>query len=137
MKESDSLFSMNYKNWKDDGTPEPDLLLGARYLVHADVSNCFPSIYTHALSWALVGKEVAKQNQKDSSQWYNELDFRTRNVKHGETHGLLIGPHVSNLLSEIILVKIDNSYMTKDGVTSETLTIILVMFPPMRRGSYF
>ena len=64
MKESDSLFSMNYKNWKDDGTPEPDLLLGARYLVHADVSNCFPSIYTHALSWALVGKDVAKQNQK-------------------------------------------------------------------------
>ena len=58
MKESDSLFSMNYKNWKDDGTPEPDLLLGAKYLIHADVSNCFPSIYTHALSWALVGKEV-------------------------------------------------------------------------------
>lgn len=29
MKGSDSLFSMNYKNWKDDGTPEPDLLLGA------------------------------------------------------------------------------------------------------------
>lgn len=107
MKESDSLFSMNYKNWKDDGTPEPDLLLGARYLVHADVSNCFPSIYTHALSWALVGKDVAKQNQKDSSQWYNKLDFNTRNVKNGETHGLLIGPHVSNLLSEIILVKID------------------------------
>ena len=107
MKGSDSLFSMNYKNWKDDGTPEPDLLLGAKYLVHADVSNCFPSIYTHALSWALVGKDVAKQNQKDGSQWYNELDFHTRNVKHGETHGLLIGPHVSNLLSEIILVKID------------------------------
>src|SRR5699024_11042697 len=64
MKDSDSLFSMNYSNWKDDGTPEPDLLLGARYLVHADVSNCFPSIYTHALSWALVGKDVAKQNQK-------------------------------------------------------------------------
>lgn len=107
MKESDSLFSMNYKNWKDDGTPEPDLLLGARYLVHADVSNCFPSIYTHALSWALVGKDVAKQKQNDNSKWYNKLDFNTRNVKNGETHGLLIGPHVSNLLSEIILVKID------------------------------
>ena len=107
MKETNSLFSMNYKNWKDDGTPEPDLLLGAKYLVHADVSNCFPSIYTHALSWALVGKDIAKRTQKDSSQWYNELDFRTRNIKHGETHGLLIGPHVSNLLSEIILVKID------------------------------
>lgn len=109
MKDSDSLFSMNYKNWKVDGTPEPDLLLGARYLVHADVSNCFPSIYTHALSWALVGKDVAKQNQADNSQWYNKLDFYTRNVKFGETHGLLIGPHASNLLSEIIMVKIDKT----------------------------
>lgn len=109
MKDSDSLFSMNYKNWKVDGTPEPDLLLGARYLVHADVSNCFPSIYTHAFSWALVGKDVAKQNQADNSQWYNILDFYTRNVKFGETHGLLIGPHASNLLSEIIMVKIDKT----------------------------
>ncbi len=107
MKDNNSLFLMNYKNWKVDGTPEPDLLLGAKYLVHADVSNCFPSIYTHALSWALVGKEIAKQNQKDSSQWYNKLDFYARNIKYGETHGLLIGPHASNLLSEIILVKID------------------------------
>lgn len=109
MKDSDSLFSMNYSNWKEDGTPEPDLLIGARYLVHADVSNCFPSIYTHALSWALVGKDVAKQHQKDGSQWYNKLDLYTRNVKFGETHGLLIGPHVSNLLSEIIMVKIDKN----------------------------
>ena len=108
MKSSDSLFAMNYKNWKTDGTPEPDLLLGTKYLVRADISNCFPSIYTHALSWALVGKDVAKQNQKDRTQWYNKLDFYTRNIKNGETHGLLIGPHVSNLLSEIVLVKIDN-----------------------------
>lgn len=107
MKDSDSLFSMNYKNWKVDGTPEPDLLLGAKYLVHADVSNCFPSIYTHALSWALIGKDVAKQNKAYNSKWYNKLDLYTRKVKFGETHGLLIGPHASNLLSEIIMVKID------------------------------
>lgn len=107
-KNSESLFSMNYKDWKADGTPEPDLLLGARYLVHADISNCFPSIYTHALSWALVGKDIAKQTQNDKTQWYNKLDFYTRNVKFGETHGLLIGPHASNLLSEIILTKIDH-----------------------------
>lgn len=109
IKDSDSLFSMNYKNWKADGTPEPTLLFGARYLVHADISNFFPSIYTHALSWALVGRNTAKQNKKSKSAWYNNLDFYTRNVKHGETHGLLIGPHVSNLLSEIIMVKIDKN----------------------------
>ena len=107
MRDTPAIFFMNYKNWKVDGTPEPDLLLGAKYLVHADISNCFPSIYTHALSWALVGKDEAKRNQTTHHQWYTQLDKYTRNIKHGETHGLLIGPHVSNLLSEIILVKID------------------------------
>lgn len=114
MKNNDSLFAMNYKDWRADGTPEPDLLLGSRYLVHADISNCFPSIYTHALSWALTGKDVAKQNQNNKTKWYNKLDFYTRNVKNGETHGLLIGPHVSNLLSEIILVKIDKAMYDKN-----------------------
>ena len=107
MKDKQCLFEMNYDNWKVDGSPEPDLLIGKKYLVSADISNCFPSIYTHALSWALVGKEEAKREQKDHSKWYNKLDFYTRNIKNGETHGLLIGPHVSNLLSEIILVNVD------------------------------
>jgi len=103
MENKPYLFEMNYNNWRTDGTPEPKLLIGAKYLVKADIANCFLSIYTHALSWALVGKDIAKQNQKDSSQWYNKLDLCTRNIHNGETHGLIIGPHASNLLSEIIL----------------------------------
>ena len=46
---------MNYSNWKTDGTPEPDLLIGKKYIVKADISTCFPSIYTHSIPWALVG----------------------------------------------------------------------------------
>ncbi len=34
-------------------------------------------------------------------------------MKHGETHGLMIGPHASNLLSEIILCKVDNDLVKK------------------------
>jgi hypothetical protein len=100
---------MNYKNWRYDPDPETNLFVGKRYLVKADISNCFPSIYSHALSWALVGKETAKKNKGTRSEWYNQLDFFTRNCKNGETHGLLIGPHASNLLSEIILTVIDKN----------------------------
>lgn len=39
--------------------------------------------------------------------WYNQIDHFAQTSKNGETHGLLIGPHTSNLLSEIILCKID------------------------------
>lgn len=98
---------MNYKDWRKDGSPEPDLLLGARYLVYADISNCFPSMYTHALPWALVGKDEAKRQR--NSGWFNKLDKTTRNLKNGETHGFLIGPHSSNLISEIILTAIDKT----------------------------
>lgn len=112
-----TLFKMNYnKNWKVDGTPEQDLLIGSKYVVKADISNCFPSIYTHSLGWAIVGKEVAKETAKtdrNNDLWYNKLDVLCRNLRSKETHGLMIGPHASNLLSEIILVVIDNSLKAK------------------------
>ena len=45
------IFKMNYKNWRVDGNPESDLLIHdkgtSRFVVKADISTCFPSIYTH------------------------------------------------------------------------------------------
>lgn len=103
---SKELFEMNYKNFIDDGTPEQDIIIKSKYIACADISNCFPSIYSHSIAWSLVGKSVAKAN-KNPSNWYNQLDFYTRNIKFGETNGLLIGPHSSNLVSEIILAAVD------------------------------
>jgi len=104
---NNGLFDMNYTNWKTDGNPETDILLGKRWLVRADISNCFPSIYTHSIPWALVGKDTAKNNRR-GNVWYNRIDKCSQNIKYGETNGVPIGPHTSNLLSEIILVAIDN-----------------------------
>ena len=104
------LFEMNYKNWRNDGSPENDLLVtnlkASKYVVHADISTCFPSIYSHALPWALVGKDIAKAD-RSQRKWYNKIDKACQHIKNGETHGLIIGPHVSNLLAEIILVVVD------------------------------
>ncbi|MCJ8147251.1 RNA-directed DNA polymerase [Acinetobacter sp. A3.8] len=108
------LFEMNYKNHSKDGDPEQDIIIKSKFVAIADISTCFPSIYSHAIAWALVGKETAKQKQKIKSEWFNQLDFYTRNLKHGETNGVLIGPHSSNLISEIILVAVDHE-LTKKG----------------------
>lgn len=101
------LFEMNSNNWIDDGDPITLFSLGKKYVVKADISLCFPSIYTHAIPWALVGKETAKENKLRKNEWYNQIDAACQNMRDGETHGLLIGPHTSNLISEIILTKID------------------------------
>ena len=104
------IFEMNYKNWQLDGNPESDLLIHdkgtSRFIVKADISTCFPSIYTHSVPWALVGKEKAKRTVHDNT-WYNRLDQVCSDMRNGETHGLLIGPHTSNLISEIILTVVD------------------------------
>ena len=107
MKDKPFLFEMNYKNIFKDGDPEQDIIIKSRYIACADISNCFPSIYSHSITWALVSKTHAKRN-KSPSNWFNQIDFYTRNVKFGETNGILIGPHSSSLISEIILVSIDN-----------------------------
>lgn len=102
----ESLFEMNYKNFEDDDDPESKLFIKSRYIVNVDISNCFPSIYSHSIVWALVGKNIAKQ-KKNNQEWFNQIDFYTRNLKFGETNGILIGPHSSSIISEIILCCVD------------------------------
>ncbi len=115
MPHAKSLFKMNYENWKIDGSPESDLLIGSKYIVHADIAKCFQSIYSHSIPWALVGKTEAKSKAKKryENYWFNQLDHSITFCKNGETHGLLIGPHASNVLSEIILSVVDKELCKK------------------------
>lgn len=124
MKNSKALFEMNYKNnignndEEDSKTysnedPSIVLMIGMKYKVEADISNCFPSIYSHSIPWALVGKEVAKANSDSNKVWCNKFDKYLRSLKRTETNGLLIGPHSSNLISELILTAIDKELYNK------------------------
>ncbi len=114
LKDKKHLFEMNYKNNVKDGNPEQKILIGKQFYVEADISNCFPSIYSHSLPWALVGKSTAKLNKDNHTEWYNKLDRVLRNSKNEETNGILIGPHSSNLISEVILTKVDKVLAKKN-----------------------
>ncbi len=84
---------------------------GRRFMAHTDVANCFPSIYTHAIPWATVGFPHAKKHtkQEHASEWFNQLDKKVRWLKRNETQGVAIGPATSNVLSEIILARVDDA----------------------------
>lgn len=115
-KDEESLFRMNIDYSMKDFDLEDylqTLPIAKRYKVVTDISNCFPSIYSHALSWALVGKETAKREKDDETKWFNQLDKVNINLKYRETNGQLIGPHASNLLSEIVLVAVDEMMCSK------------------------
>lgn len=111
----DRVFEMNYKGAERFEVEEQEIgfLTGANYSVHADISTCFPSIYTHTIPWALHGKKKAKQSRGDFALSGNMLDKATQSVRDGQTNGLLIGPHASNIIAEIILTCVDAILLRK------------------------
>lgn len=82
-------------------------MFSRRFMVRTDISNCFPTIYSHAVPWALVGFPEAKKKKNNRAEWFNQLDEKIRWLKRNETQGLAIGPATSNIISEIILARID------------------------------
>ncbi len=112
LKDSEALFKMNYKNWQIDESPVPDIIIDKKFLVNVDISDCFHSMYTHSLTWAIAGKDYAKNNKKGSN-WFDDLDKASMEINDDETQGFLIGPHASNILSEIILTVVDKRLSKK------------------------
>ena len=82
---------------------------GKRYRVVTDIANCFPSIYSHAVPWALVTQEVAKTKKapKYADEWFNRIDRHLRACRRDETQGVAIGPGTSSIVAETILGRID------------------------------
>jgi hypothetical protein len=81
---------------------------GARYILQADINQFYPSLYTHAIPWALHGKAFAKSN-RGPKHIGNVLDTRVRNGQNGQTKGVPIGPDSSFLLAEALLGSFDES----------------------------
>lgn len=86
--------------------------VGYKYLLNIDLSKCYESIYTHAITWALYGKELSKQEylKKEKNQNYikfDELDFAVRQANNNETKGIPTGSISSRIISELILCEID------------------------------
>ena len=84
---------------------------GRRFMVHTDIANFFPSVYSHAISWATVGFSHAKKHKswKHKAEWFNQLDEKVRFTKRNETQGVAIGPATSNVISEAILARVDEA----------------------------
>ena len=101
------ILLMNYENEKQKKLMKAKKSFSKKFLVKTDISNFFPSLYTHTIPWSLVGIEDAKKERGNKKIWYNKLDRCAQAVRRGETNGVPIGPGTSNILAEIILAKID------------------------------
>jgi hypothetical protein len=100
------IVIMDYDSSLDKQTRSALHAFGKRFMVHTDIANFFPSVYSHAVPWAVAGFKAAKAN-RGNAVWFNQLDAKLRGTKRNETQGVAIGPATSNIVAEAILARID------------------------------
>ncbi|MCG8554063.1 MAG: RNA-directed DNA polymerase [Proteobacteria bacterium] len=82
---------------------------GARYLVKTDVSQFYPSLYTHAVGWAIDPQLRNKKNWGRAKLLGKRLDQALMNSQGKISQGIPIGNDISFLLGEVVLAQVDRS----------------------------
>jgi hypothetical protein len=98
------------------------------YLVKADISAFYPSIYTHTISWALHSKATirSKGNRNNYALFGNKIDKLLQVSNDGCTNGIPVGSAMSDLISEILLAYVDAK--TSDDLAAENIDFVGVRF---------
>ena len=91
------------KWWKTIELSSIELALEYAYIFHADVTDCYGSIYTHSIPWALHTKEVAKEHRRDDSLVGNCIDWKLQDMNRGQTNGIPQGSQIVDFIAEIVL----------------------------------
>lgn len=100
--------------------------------VRVDISKFYPTIYTHSISWALLGKDKAKKYFKEKDdldaliangdtdaelyKYAESIDIAIRACQERQSIGIPIGPDTSHILAEIIACRIDSILESEFGV---------------------
>ncbi len=125
-KRSVSTFS---KSVADFRTNRLQTSFGKIIEVSVDISKFYPTIYTHSIAWALLGKDKAKVyfKQKDNLQTLiaagdadaalyksaEEIDTAIRSCQERQSIGIPIGPDTSHILAELVACRIDSILKAK------------------------
>ncbi len=77
------------------------------HLIHTDVTDCYGSLYTHSISWALHGLEEAKKKKGDKKLLGNQIDGLIQSSRYGQTNGIPQGSVLMDFVAELVLGWVD------------------------------
>lgn len=97
-------------NWWEE-IEQKSISLALKYscLLQTDITNCYPSIYTHTISWAIHGKTFikSKNNRHNQSLIGNIIDTYIQSMQYAQTNGIPQGSVLMDFISEMILGYVD------------------------------
>lgn len=93
--------------WEQIEQKSLELSMDYSYVYHTDITDCYGSIYTHSIPWALHSKKVSKAKRQDRNFNRNYIggmiDFDIRNMSNGQTNGIPQGSVLMDFIAEIVL----------------------------------
>lgn len=101
--------------WEKVEQKSLELALDYDYICQTDISNCYGSIYTHVIPWALHTKEASKKpkNRNNLAFVGNRIDQLLRAMSYGQTNGIPQGSVLMDFIAEIVLGYIDQELTIK------------------------
>lgn len=99
-----------------------EFALDYNYAFHADITDCYSSIYTHSIAWAVHGKTATKPiaARKDKTLIGNVIDWHIQDMRNGQTNGIPQGSTLMDFISEMVLGYADlelSDRLKADGIT--------------------
>lgn len=93
--------------WSETEQASIKLSLEFKYLTTTDITDCYGSLYTHSVAWALHDKKTAKSNRKgldkENGLLGNSIDNCLQDMHDRQTNGIPQGNMVSDLIAEMVL----------------------------------
>ena len=106
--------------WKNSEQALIKYSLDFDYCLQTDVTDCYPSIYTHSISWALHGINVAKSN-RSLDLLGNKIDKSIQSMQNMQTNGIPQGSVLMDFIAEMILGysdKLLSEELSKKGINN-------------------
>lgn len=107
-KQSDKAQQIS--NWWEQ-VEQQSILLSLEYncVFDTDVADCYGSIYTHSIAWAVEGKKVAKSSKgkKGKKLLGNIIDASIQDAQYKQTNGIPQGSVLMDFVAEIVLGYVD------------------------------
>lgn len=89
------------------------------HVLHTDVTDCYGSLYTHSISWALHGIKAAKEAKGKDGLLGDKVDEIIRAGRYGQTNGISQGSVLMDFIAELVLGYADELIASAIGTATD------------------
>ena len=115
--------------WEQIEQKSLELSLEFSYIYHTDISDCYGSIYTHSIPWAIHSKKEAKEmkGKKGKKLIGNIVDRHLQAMSYGQTNGIPQGSVLMDFIAEMVLNYADlllSKKIKEEGIDRDSFKIL-------------